>query len=148
MLALGATDAAELLIPSRCPELEEQSAILEGFRSMFADGLVPEEVAPAKWSRFAENVYCLFEDRRWSRPGGPPSVGASKLLEACRAKAGTYNPLSFPRLMSLHQFVLGCAIESGLLTLPIQHYTPLLTDELRQVFPNLVGIAAGFDLES
>ncbi|MGC1274557.1 MAG: RelA/SpoT domain-containing protein [Planctomycetaceae bacterium] len=147
MIVLGAGDATSHLDASPCPELAEQNAILEGFRGLIEDGTIPEELAPSKWSRFAENVHSLIDDHRRNRSPSKSKSGPAEILAACRKKAAGYTVATFPRLVSLHQFALGSLLEENVISLPLNRYTPLLTDELRQVFPSLENASGGFELE-
>jgi ppGpp synthetase/RelA/SpoT-type nucleotidyltranferase len=137
-LVLVAAELAERMPASAWPELDDQQAIIDGFRGMIESGTIPEEMAPDKWSRFAENFYRILNNRS----------SVADALESCRRKAGGYNAATFPRLVSLHQFVIGTLLEDGRVQLPIKSYTPLLTEELRQVFPGLTSADPNFNLEA
>jgi hypothetical protein len=144
MIVIGAAAAAGHIAESPCPELDEQRALVAGFQTLIVNNRIPEELTPSTWSRFAENVTSLLRDHR--RQGD--RVKPSDVIEVCQEASARYSLATFPRLISLLQFVLGVLLQSGRVSLPIHKYTPLLTEEFRQVFPELDCRTAGFDLET
>ncbi len=143
MIVIGAGAAARHIAASPCPELDEQRALVKGFQTLINENRIPEELTPSTWSRFAENVSTLLRvDRRTDHRINPDDV-----VRFCREASEAYTSATFPRLISLLQFVLGVLLRSGSFSLPVRRYTPLLTEEFRQVFPEIDCPTVGFDLE-
>ena len=60
---------------------------------------------------------------------------------------GSLGTVPFPRSISLFQFCVGALAKRGLLNRPVPRFTPLLTEELLQLYPDVRQLGAGFDFE-
>ena len=53
----------------------------------------------------------------------------------------------FPGSISLIQFVLGALAKGGIVSTPLRRYAPVVTSELRDLYPDVEQSAGTFDFE-
>jgi ppGpp synthetase/RelA/SpoT-type nucleotidyltranferase len=143
VLTFGTT--SETIEEHDWPELEAKAGLAKGFSSLVNNGKIPEILAPKDWSRFAENLYALidagFRGKRAALTGHVSEALA--VLETTLQNAG-----HIPHSISLLQLALGILFGERILTLPLEDYTPLVTTELTELYPELENLSVRFDLDA
>lgn len=96
--------ASDAILLSPWPQTEATALIVERFKRLAADGLLPETILPASWRRFGDNVYVLVK----SYERNP-----DKILDAVAALLTTIEgdllgavPTQLPNSGTLFQYVL------------------------------------------
>lgn len=140
ILAYGETS---LQIPMGVfPEVERRKKIAERVRGWSTESLLPSEMAPKDYSRFAENLFSLLN----SVGKADKTKQALNLIEKRIRDLGESN---VPRSISIFQFVAAILIGSDFLELTDAKYAMHVTSEMEQLFPEINGrIPSKFDYES
>lgn len=134
MLIIGFDEAASVIAAQGWPELQSKKSIEGFFRWLVAAGHIPSEAAPENWPRFAENVYSVIREVRGFRRDRSVESTAD-VLAIIQGAILALDPMSFPRSISLAQFVIGVLTRGGQLPIALKKHTPLVTAELRELFP-------------
>jgi ppGpp synthetase/RelA/SpoT-type nucleotidyltranferase len=128
------------------PEVQARQHIEERLKARVDAGAIPTEAVPESWGRFCENLHQLILAHTNERV--PDQVGVVQTaIQHLETEIGEIEPASFPRSISLLQFCLGALSKRGFLTQPLTRYTPLMTKELLDVYPQSKVLGIGFDLE-
>ncbi|MGB7963997.1 MAG: hypothetical protein WCF12_13710 [Propionicimonas sp.] len=96
--------ASDAVLESPWPETEVKALIVERFRRLAADGLLPETLLPASWRRFGDNVYALVK----SYEANPHklSTAVNALLDTVDSDLLGAEPTRLPNSGTLFQYVL------------------------------------------
>ena len=146
MLIAAFEDSASVISPSKWPELETKTSVVEFFSSRVGD-LIPGEAAPKDWSRFAENFVALSTARKDVYGNKKPDAVATALTimdEQLRALAASG---TFPLSISLCQLCAATLLESKHLNNSLYRYRLLVTPELTALYPQTKQVTKRFDLE-
>lgn len=143
-LVAGFDGIAESIYDQAWPDVVAQKRIEAFFRSRFASGALPDEHLPLSWVRFTENIYQLVRGcHQGSRTELPTAVeNALNTMEAALARLSAAD---IPRSVSLVQLALGVLATAEFATGHLQRYTPLVTDELLSLFPDVARVTDGFE---
>jgi len=146
LLVLGRDTVAPLLGEHPWPQVAAKATIEHFFVGEVATGRIPSEVAPMSWVRFSENLFSVLlgATDRYVRD---PLPLVDKALAAVATEIEQLTPDTFPRSVSLLQFCMGALVNHKLLTGPLRNYTPVLTNELRSLYPDVTILGHGFDFE-
>jgi hypothetical protein len=107
---------------------------------------IPNELAPKDWSRFAENLFALIRSSK-SAPRGPM---ADFVLEEARKLGKAIVDMGkemVPHSVSLFQSAFAVLAAQGSVQPPLFRFTPLITDELLQFYPQMSGFGDRFSLD-
>lgn len=144
-LIVGFDTVAQFISDEYWPEVAAKSAIEKDFHGWFDAGKIPADIAPASWARFAENYYALL------RSIGTARYVPDKLLRESLEAVGKYvednSGDRFPRSVSLLQTAVGVLAKSGILPRVLRDYHPVISDQLRSLFPEVGSISGSFDFE-
>lgn len=137
---------AGLISEESWPEVTCKRMIEQALRARFVAGDIPAECEPASWVRFCENVYALVK----SGAGGHRNLRVETMGRAiaCIDRAiDTNRGEAFPRSVSLVQFILGALASEGMIENSMKDYCPMITSQLRSLFPAVTNINWNFDFE-
>ncbi|MFO0889380.1 MAG: hypothetical protein U0790_09605 [Isosphaeraceae bacterium] len=143
-LVLAYRETAEVLVEHKWPDTHARAALENYFKDAVQSGLIPSEMAPGTWQRFCDNLVSLLRASRGSRGRNVEDL-ASRAIEQLDAEISTFKGESFPRSISLLQLSLGCLTRRKLLSPPLTDYTPLVTPELLDLYPEIVAYQESFD---
>lgn len=139
--------SASVIANQEWPDVKGRQMIFEGFQEAISRGSIPTEVVPASWGRFCENLQQLLLSTTEKRIHDQTALVTEAMTFVNReidASAGA----KFPRSVSLLQFCLGALTKHGLIDKPLNRYTPLVTTELLDLYPQAKVVGTGFDFES
>ncbi|MBB6095641.1 ppGpp synthetase/RelA/SpoT-type nucleotidyltransferase [Povalibacter uvarum] len=145
-LIAGFDQAAELITEENWPEISHRRAIEQMFRARFTNGDIPRDCEPASWVRFSENVYTLIRAAVGARRFVERDV-MDRTIQLIQLTIDKNKGEAFPRSISLLQFVLGSLAAGGAIRGALADYCPVVTDQLRSVFPAVGDIKASFNFE-
>jgi len=136
MLAIKYHQSAAGISANRCDRTENESRILEWFLSLHRDGWIPKECEPESWGRFAQNVLGLVKVADWGSRLSPEE-GVDRVNKAVSAELEKSSKGSFPRTLSLFQYVFGTVIQNSVIGVSFRrsNYFPPITSELEARFP-------------
>jgi hypothetical protein len=126
------------------PATESRKSVVESFKGWIASKLLPEEVTPKDWNRFADNVMELANVTR--RRGQDTSSSADTIIAAVRAELTALGLSKIPRSISLFQFVLGTLCKNGLMPDDLRDFVPLATPELLELYPDVGRLPTTFTI--
>lgn len=121
-------------------DLQDKKKIYLFFSEKAKAGSIPSEVCPKDWSRFVDNVYRICQFLEGVPPTGRGNARLTqidKALQIILQELSSLNPLTFPRSISLFQFVLGTLIQSEewkVIPESPGYFLPVTT-ELMTIFP-------------
>jgi ppGpp synthetase/RelA/SpoT-type nucleotidyltranferase len=143
-LIIGFDTVSELIGDEYWPAVAVKAAIESRCRSWFESGDIPTDVEPSSWVRFSDNFYALLK-----ASGAKPHVDGklTATFEALDGYVRANRGERFPRSLSLLQTMLGVLARERFITSPLQGYYPLVTDQLRNLFPEVREIGDAFDFE-
>ncbi len=102
---VAAFESASVAVePSPWPETEVKAEIIERFKTLRADGLVPASLVPSSWRRFADNVYSLVSSYEDNRHKVASSV--RRLLDSVDHDLRKATPFELPHSGTLFQYVV------------------------------------------
>lgn len=145
-LILGFQDSAQVISEQEWPEIQAKKAIESFFSEQFTARLIPSECRPTNWTRFCENVLSMLTASHNSHTE-EPEVIVEPAIDALRLEISELGLDGFPRSVSLLQFVLGALAKAGIVSAPLNQYTPLVTSELRVIYPQVNQFSGTFDFE-
>lgn len=96
--------ASDAILPSPWPETQVKAKIVERFKRLAHDGMLPETILPASWRRFGDNVYTLVKS--YEKDVYKVQRAVNKLLETIEADLLGAEPLRLPNSGTLFQYVL------------------------------------------
>jgi ppGpp synthetase/RelA/SpoT-type nucleotidyltranferase len=144
-LIIGFDTVSQFFADEHWPEVAAKAAIENRFKSWFDTGEIPREVEPSSWVRFAENLYSLLRATQSKRY--VPEDLIEESLNAVEQYLVSNRGEGFPRSLSLLQTVLGILATSGILPQSLRNYYPVVTTQLRTLFPDVQDFDAPFDFE-
>jgi ppGpp synthetase/RelA/SpoT-type nucleotidyltranferase len=147
-LVAGFQATAGRISEQKWPEITAQRNVAEFFLAKVQDGSIPPEMAPASWFRFSGNLVTVVRRVARSAKFGEIESRTKEVLDGVQRYMDQNKKMGLPRSLTLLQSCLGIMAEMGLLTGPIREYTPLLTDELLDLFPKSRVLAPGFNPEA
>jgi hypothetical protein len=131
-LLIGTFDASAAALPvSAHPETDAKTRIVDTFKEWATIGLIPAELLPGSWSRFAENVYALVASYRRNRFAVP--AGVDELLDAIGngLRSGAMQP---PLSGSLFQMVIAAVAHGRVRDGSIGQYQIVPSQELSDLY--------------
>lgn len=146
-VVLGFEQTATFIADQAWPEVQAQQRIWTFFTGLVTEKLLPTEVIPRSWGRFAENLLALIvssSERRISNL----ARHVEDALEGIDAEVRSTSVQTFPRSISLLQFCAGAMARHGFLIAPPHRFVPLVTSELLSLYPEAKALGAGFKLDS
>ncbi|MCY0856022.1 hypothetical protein [Cupriavidus sp. D39] len=147
MLVLGFDGAANTIHKQRWPDVAIRARIEQVFRSRLDAGTLPQEIRPASWMRFCENVQrLLFSTKNEGIRGAAAERFIEQRLGTIEVALDTVGS-AYPKSVSLLQFCIGTLANAQLITGPLKGYIPYITEELRSLYPKATIAGAGFNLE-
>lgn len=145
-VVLGFEQTAGFIAEQDWPEVKARQRIRAFFASLVDRGVLPSEVVPNSWGRFSENLLALIRSSEEKRIDNLESC-VQKVLGVIQAEVEATLHESFPRSISLLQFCIGAMAKQGILARPMRRFVPLITGELRDLYPDTKKLGAGFDLQ-
>lgn len=141
--------AAEPIVEHKWPQFDARRELLIGFVGLVNEGLVPPELKPKDWSRFAENAMTLLSSSKSFDRSDRNALRTlpERSLACLRNRLGSADgqpPLS----VSLLQWAMAQWIEGGLIAAPLRDFHALVTPELVGFYPGVKAITTTVDLES
>lgn len=145
MLVSGFSEVDKHITVHNWPEVSCKIQILDFVAKCFESKIIPDELRPKDFTRFAENMFALLRNsEKWPKDYRFLSKFIDSVCEDLSKEIHHYNISTFPRSISLLQFCLGTLITKGKLKLPLQAYVPIITEELETLFPVVKSIDARF----
>jgi ppGpp synthetase/RelA/SpoT-type nucleotidyltranferase len=129
------------------PETNAKALLEKGMNELIKDGFVPREVEPLSWMRFCESLWVVVQGSIGRRQQDQEAA-ASAALEAISSSAKTLGKDRFPRSITLLQFCLGELAKADMIARPIHRYVPLITLELRALYPSVEKLGDSFNLDA
>ena len=145
-LILGFEESASIIPEQEWPEIRAKGAIEHFFDQQFVARLIPSESQPTNWTRFSDNVISMLKSSS-SMDGTSLDEVVEAALEALQDEVHLLGLARFPRSVSLTQFVLGVLAKTGGIRTPLRGYTPIVTSELRGLYPDVEQFDDAFDFE-
>jgi ppGpp synthetase/RelA/SpoT-type nucleotidyltranferase len=130
LVVAGFEENIDFVPRSEDPEVDALQRVVETFDALYSEGMIPEELRPKSWSRFAENVYRLV--RSYSSRSQAPARTV-ELAATVDAYLRTNNSLADLRSGSLFQAVLGFVNSGVVPNGNINRYIIVGSSELRDV---------------
>lgn len=145
-LIIGFDQVVSSISEQQWPEISAKKAIEDFFRKQVASGNIPSEAAPKSWGRFCDNFYSVLLATTRERVRDPLKFaqGALQIIQAELSKNGAAR---FPRSISLIQFSIGTLAQGKFISSSLNRYIPLVTQELRDLYPAVHVLGSGFDCE-
>ncbi len=144
MMILGFEQTSSLIPRSDWPEIAAKSTLTDFFKSLFEGRVLPEELRPKDWSRFADNFYSMLKSSsnlKGKKADELANIAMEKMEPVLRGEGD-----SLPRSVSLIQFLFASLWTRGIIRSPLSKYVPLITNELEDLFPALRKCTERFDL--
>lgn len=129
------------------PETNAKALLEKGMKELINDGFVPREVEPLSWMRFCENLWAIVQGSI-GRGEHNNEVATRLALDAISTSAKALEKDRFPRSITLLQFCLGELAKADVIARPIHRYVPLVTSELRTLYPSVEKLGHSFCLDS
>jgi ppGpp synthetase/RelA/SpoT-type nucleotidyltranferase len=136
MLVLAFEDSSKFIVEHAWPEIAVRRAVVDRLSGMVQQKLIPEELAPKDWSRFADSFCALVRSSKWAPRGW--KAGDDFVIEALEdltKEIQEVGPARIPRSISLFQFVFGFLAAQDIVEAPLDDFCPLLTEEFLEIFP-------------
>ena len=133
LLNVAFTDVSSKVAESTWPDVSMRIAVIEQFSRAVDEGVIPREVAPDSWRRFADNFVSLIQATCARQD--VYRRGNDALTLVMNELAANYSGERFLRSVSLMQFVLGVLCDKRFLDSTPEQYTPVVTPELLAFFP-------------
>lgn len=134
-LVMAYEESSKTIVEHNWPEFVVRQTIVNRLSALSSRGVLPAEVMPTDWSRFAENFSALIRSS-CSIPQHKQDefvVAAVERFEADIVDSASNG--SVPLSLSLLQYGLGVLTRAGVLTEPLARFCPLLTSELLALYP-------------
>ncbi|MDM8515911.1 hypothetical protein QUF76_06905 [Desulfobacterales bacterium HSG16] len=147
MLISGFSEIDKHITAHKWPEIEYKVQILDFIIKYLNEGKIPDELRPKNLTRFAENMLALLKSSKsWPKNRRQISGFLKNVFETLSKGIDSYDCLTFPRSVSLLQFCFGILINNDKLQLPLNGYTPLITEEFEMLFPKIKRVKKRFFL--
>lgn len=145
-LLMAFSENAATIQPSKWPDIELRIMTLATFRKLGSDKIIPSEVCPKDWSRFAENVISLLRASKSAPNRRNDRSYVEKALKALDSEFRNYDSKTFPRSVSLFQLVHGHLLKAEIIKQPLKKNSPLVNESLSTLFQD-VKIREGFQFD-
>jgi hypothetical protein len=145
-LILGFDASAKVIAEQEWPEIRAKKEIEDFFTEQFAARSIPQESQPTNWTRFCDNVFSMLKSSSTTDSDELDNV-VDEAVEALRAEIQSLGLGKFPRSVSLLQFVLGALAKAEIVRPPLHKYVPVVTSQLRDVYPQVEQFSDAFDFE-
>lgn len=143
MIVMGSKEIHKHITLHKWPELEYKINLLKFFKENFKKNKLPIEVTPKDFSRFCTNVFSLIKTCKDYRKKDT-SILIREIEEIFNEEIDSYNVLNFPRSISLFQLIFGIMAKYGKLDLKLKNFTPLITPQLENLFPEVKNFSKRF----
>ena len=144
LIVKGFDGTASAIEQQRWPSVECKEEIEKFFRAKFEDRSLPDELRPGSWVRFCETIYKVLKGKRGYNDEITVVRERLAVLDQSFKKLG---PNGIPLSLTLTQLCIGVLAENGIITSPIRDYVPLMTDELKSLYPKAAVLGVGFNFE-
>jgi ppGpp synthetase/RelA/SpoT-type nucleotidyltranferase len=104
LIIVAFDQAADSVRSSPWPDTDVKSHLIDSFKALVAQGLIPEPLVPGSWRRFADNVVQLIQS--FDRNPQNLATRVDALLQAARADLSTPGSPAPPLSGSLFRYVL------------------------------------------
>lgn len=140
ILVNGFDAISDFMPQGNWPSVTDRITIESFFKRKVAEGAIPSELSPMDWTRFADNVYSLFQAFSGRRSNGSesrPMADLNNFLDAIEKEISVLGAKYMPRSISLLQFVAGVLGSRGAPPQKLDRYYFLLTDDLKSLYPKI-----------
>ena len=96
--------ASDAVLLSPWPEVETKALIVERFKRLAQDGLIPETILPGSWRRFSDNVYALVKS--YERNPEKIAEKVESLIATIESDLLGVEPIRLPHSGTLFQYVV------------------------------------------
>lgn len=144
-LILGFEESAKFISEHYWPEVQAMKNLEQFFAGEIRKGAIPQEVQPSNWTRFCENVVSLLKSSNRRERGVRPDQLADEAITVLHTEISTLTLSSFPRSISLLQFVFGVLAKTRTINAPFHRYYPVVTRELVELYPGVAGFEQTFN---
>lgn len=148
-LVLAFDESKDPIVEHRWPEVQAQSDLLNGFQQLFDEDLLPAELRPVSWSRFAENALALLRSsqgfERWNTSKMLFAVKESLLC--ARQRAIQEGKSGIPISVSLLQWAMAAWVDADQLKPPLHRFHALVTPEFVELYPSVKTVSPTIDLQ-
>lgn len=103
--------ASDAVLLSPWPEVEAKGLIVERFKRLAGDGLIPETILPASWRRFSDNVYSLVKS--YARDPEKLPAAVESLISTVEGDLLGADPYRLPQSGTLFQYVVSVVGRQG-----------------------------------
>jgi ppGpp synthetase/RelA/SpoT-type nucleotidyltranferase len=133
------------IAPQQWPDVQAKQEIEEFFRERFNNGQLFVGLEPSSWLRFCDNflVIVLSSKPRYVRD---KVASVKEALNLVAKELDCLTPDQIPRSLSLLQFCIGALTKRGGIAGPLSRYIPLITTELKALYPQVSSLGPGFDV--
>lgn len=146
VLVLGFRDVSTRLSVSSWPDIDAKQRIEQSFRRKFETAVIPDEAQPCSWSRFCDNLLALIMAAQRNHVANRDKVPVVDIaLSAIDAELDAMAP--YPRSLSLMQFCAGALSRQGIIGAPLRDYSPVVSKDLLDLFPEARVLGEGFDFQ-
>jgi ppGpp synthetase/RelA/SpoT-type nucleotidyltranferase len=125
------------------PEVEAKRRVEAFFGDLFLKNRLPGELAPSSWLRFCDNFLALVLAAK-SGFVRDKIRAADEALKLIDDEMTSLTSEQIPLSISLLQFCIGALSKRQGITRPLDRYVPLLTMELRDLYPAVAKLGEGF----
>ena len=145
-LVMAFEQAAEVVQTHPWPETKVKGELEMLFKDLIETGAIPTEFTPGNWQRFCDNIFNLLRAGSKNFKFRIETI-MQQTETAIRSEVADLGLSKFPRSISLLQFVLGVLTSRGVINGPYLSYTPLITDQLLLIYPQVGDIKEHFIFE-
>ena len=139
-LVVGFEQSTQTVVGHDWPPVTHQRKIIERMKTLLDDGVIPEELVPDRWGRFAQNLYSMLVAAGAVKRNSVES-DLNELDSAIRRLHHV------PRSISLMQLALGLLVRDGQVEPSGLKFSAPLTSELADLFPATRALRQTFDAE-
>lgn len=147
ILLLGFEQSSKLINKSNFDRVEIISKLCNFVESLENNiQSFPAELNPNDLNRFSENIFSMIKKSKWyyTRKRKYDDITIfNQIIDIINSELIELE--YFPRSISLHQLFLGILIEKNILADDFKRYTPLITEELKNLFPKSKAIITYFE---
>lgn len=133
------------IAPQQWQDVQAKERVEEFFRERFQSGQLFEGLKPSSWLRFCDNFLVIVLASR-SKYVKDKVASVNQALDLIAAELECLTMDQMPRSLSLLQFCIGMLSKRGGISGPLPRYVPLITTELKALYPQVTNLGPGFDV--
>ena len=145
-LVTGYDVLVEEMVTQRWPAVEAKRQVEDFFRRRIEGGELPHQLEPASWLRFCDNFLAIVVAAKQGYVEDKVAAAAEALAHV-EEELNTTPLGAIPMSLSLLQICIGALAKRGGLSRPLRRYVPLVTDELRDLYPQVAVLGQGFSIQ-